>query len=446
MRLHKLSLGFTAMLSMLAATPFITGTRAIAQTEKVLYNFGSSSTDGIEPEGGLIFDSAGNLYGTTAYGGSGTCILDSEIPGCGTVYELVPQTGGTWTETILHSFQNNGKDGEEPSRSSLLFDSAGNLYGLTPEGGASTDCPGGDGGTNGCGTAYELVKATGWTSRVLHSFDGNNKGTDGQNPVGSPVFDTAGNLYGATIGQGTDGCGMAFKLSPEAPPATWYERTMYNFQNNGKDACEPYGGLIFDSAGNLYGVSWYGGKYGDGTVYELIPTATGWRDEILYSFGNGTDASHPTGGLIFDGSGNLYGVAAEGGANSLGGVFELSPATGGTWTEKVIHSFAKNGTDGWLPNGTLIIDSSGNLYGTAQFGGPLDECGSDAGCGVVYELSPPPSGETTWTETILHSFVNNETDGLFPYSSLILDSAGNLYGVTQFGGANDEGAVYEVTP
>lgn len=234
---------------------------------------------------------------------------------------------------------------------------------------------------------------------------------------------------------------MAFKLIPQAPPATWYERTMYNFVNNGNDGCRPSGGLIFDTAGNLYGLSGSGGKYGDDTAYELIPTATGWREQILYSFGNGTDASRPTGNLIFDGSGNLYGVAL-GGVINKGAVFELSPATGGTWTEKVIHSFDNNGTDGIGPNGTLAIDGSGNLYGTTVGGGP--ECGGDEGCGVVFELSPPSPGGESWTEAILHSF--SGMDGVYPCSNVIRDSSGNLYGVTQAGGANGKGVVYEVTP
>ena len=443
MRYKKPSLGFAAALAMFAAVPFLVP-RASAQTEKVLYSFNNTvvGTDGIQPEGGVTFDTAGNIYGTTIYGGAGTCVLDSVTPGCGTVYELVPQTGGTWTETILHSFLQNGKDGEEPFSNNLVFDGSGNIYGVTGSGGASLDCPTNDAGTSGCGTVFELEhKSSGWVSVILHSFDGNNKNVDGQAPEGTLVFDGSGNLYGTAVGGGaTPGDGMAYKLSPEAPPATWYERTMYNFQTNGKDGVSPDGGLIFDTAGNLYGVAANGGKNGNGTVYELIPNAKGWSEKILYTFGTGTDAAHPKGSLIFDTAGNLYGVAS-GGATNRGTVFELSPATGGTWTEKVLHSFADNGTDGWLPNGTLIRDSSGNLYGTTQFGG-LTQC--NGGCGTVFELSPETGG--TWTETILYSFLNNGADGFYPEASLTFDSSGNLYGTTDSGGVYGNGTVFEVTP
>lgn len=443
MRLQCPSIGFAAMLSMLAASPFLTGARANAQTEQVLYSFNNSvviGTDGQNPEGGVTFDTAGNLYGTTTYGGSGACNLDEVIPGCGTVYELTPTSGGTWNEKILYSFPYDGEPGQnplEPSGGNLVFDNAGNLYGITPIGGASADCDENDAHTYGCGTAFELIhKTAGWSVKVLHSFDNANTGLDGQYPSGTPVFDAAGNLYGAAEDGGSTGVdGMAFQLQSRTPPATWYERTMHSFLNNGKDARAPSGGLIFDASGNLYGLTSTGGKFGGGIAYELIPNATGWTEKILYSFGNGTDADSPTGSLIFDSSGNLYGTAG-GGPKGGGTVFELIPGAGGTWTEKVIHSF-DTGNDGAQPNGTLIRDSAGNLYGTTSNGG-------SSNWGAVFELSPGSGG--TWTETILWNFANNGVDGVTPSSSLTFDSAGNLYGATKLGGTFDNGTVFEVTP
>jgi uncharacterized repeat protein (TIGR03803 family) len=420
-----------------------------AQTEKVLYSFNNTvqGTDGIHPQGGVIFDAHGNLYGTTTSGGSGTCLLNGLTPGCGTVYELTPTSGGTWDETILHSFIATGGGPQEPSGSNLtaggglVFDSSGNLYGFTQVGGVSEDCPTEFAGTTGCGTAYELIhKPTGWTSRVLHSFDGTNKDIDGHFPGGTPVFDTAGNLYGATgaggvAGNLTEPGGMAFQLRPENPPATWFERTMYNFDISGID---PAGRLILDLAGNLYGLTAGGGQFAAGVAYELTPTADGcWKEKILHSFGHGADAAQPFGSLVMDKAGNLYGVSTGGGTYLFGTVFELSPTTDGNWTEKVLHSFDNRGGDGGGANSPLILDSSGNLYGSTQVGG-------DSENGIVYKMSSATDG--TWTETILWNFENNGVDGINPSSSLIFDAAGNLYGVTQNGGTFGNGTVFELTP
>jgi hypothetical protein len=213
MRAQKFHNRSSAALTLFVAVLFITGTHATAQTEKILYSFNNTvqGTDGIRPQGGVIFDTAGNLYGTTAFGGSGTCLFNGVTPGCGTVYKLTP-TDGAWDETILHSFASTGGGPEEPSQSnlvaagSLVLDSSGNLYGFSQFGGSSEDCPTEFAGTTGCGAAYELIhKLTGWTVRVLHSFDGSNRDTDGHFPGGTPVFDAAGNLYGATGAGGVAG-------------------------------------------------------------------------------------------------------------------------------------------------------------------------------------------------------------------------------------------------
>ncbi len=284
--------------------------------------------------------------------------------------------------------------------------------------------------------------ATNWNEKVLHSF--NNNGTDGYEPYffGSLIFDAAGNLYGTTYAGGIYGYGTAFELSPAG--GSWTETVLYNFGNGMGDGRNPRAGLIFDATGNLYGTSTTGGTSGYGTVFELTPTGGGgWTERVLYSFGNTPDGAYANAVLIFDGAGNLYGTTELGGANGpYGTVFELTPTAGGGWTEKVLHSFA-NGTDGARPLASVIFDAAGNLYGTTTEGGTNRD-------GTVFELTPTAGGG--WTETLLHSFNNNGTDGFLPNAGLIFDATGNLYGTTYYGGAgggcqpNGCGTVFELTP
>jgi uncharacterized repeat protein (TIGR03803 family) len=439
MSLKKLALVLAAMPAMFAAMFVLSSTCASGQTEKVLHSFNNNGSDGYQPEGGVSFDAAGNLFGTTQLGGTGACIHNGLPSGCGTVYALIPRSNGDWIEKVLHSFILNGKDGLEPAGNGLILDAAGNLYGMTVLGGTSADCPNDLMGTSGCGTVFAMRKSkTGFSPPViLHSFDGDNKGVDGRMPFGTPTFDSAGNLYGTASSGGTAGYGMAFKLTRRAG-APWHETAMYNFYDNGID---PTGSLIFDAEGDLYGLAAGGGQYAAGAVFELTPnTQAGWSEKGLHSFGHGTDGFQPLGSLIFDKAGTLYGVTT-GAVNEFGTVFELTPGTGGTWTEKVLHVFTKNGTDGLGPNSPLVMDASGNLYGTTGAGGS-GAC--SGGCGTVYELSPQAGG--TWSETILYSFLNNGADGIEPTSGLTFDSSGNLYGVTSGGGVNGNGTVYEVRP
>jgi uncharacterized repeat protein (TIGR03803 family) len=278
-----------------------------AWTEKVLYSFNDNGTDGTYPDGGLIFDATGNLYGTTAGGGAN---------GHGAVFELTLQPNGKWTDTILHSFNANGTDGYLPE-AGLIFDAAGNLYGTTYEGGADF-----------YGTVFALTPAGGgvWNETILHNF-GN--GTDGSEPEASLVFDAAGNLYGTTYRGGTNGSGTAFELTP-AGGGAWNETVLHNF-GSGTDGANPTAALIFDSAGNLYGTtsaSPYdgGGTQYDGTAFELTPAGGGnWTETVLHDFGVGTDGANPYGALIFDSAGNLYGTTSSGGAYTGGTVFEITP-------------------------------------------------------------------------------------------------------------------------
>ena len=317
-------------------------------TESILHTFSGSGSDGQMPCASLIFDGAGNIYGTTRWGGAS---------GLGTVFELTPSKHG-WTETILHSF--SGNDGQNPC-TSLTFDQGGNIYGTTYSGGA-----------NGDGTVFELSPSQGvWTETVLHSFNG----SDGQYAEAGLIFDNAGNLYGTTNSGGANGCGAVFELSPSKNG--WVETVLYSFTYASGDGQYPYGNLIFDAAGNLYGTT-ASSLNGDGMVFELTPSNGNWAETVIHAFNTAGDGARPEAGLISDKAGNLYSTTAGGGANNYGTIFELTPSKG-IWTEAVLHSFT--GSDGSYPSAGLIIDNAGKLYGTTEEGGTTDY-------GVVFELTP----------------------------------------------------------
>jgi uncharacterized repeat protein (TIGR03803 family) len=413
MRGKRLSIVSRTTLAILTLAVIVTGTAA--GQEKVLHSFNNDGKDGTKPVAGLVFDSRGRLYGTTAEGGA--------YGYYGTVFELTPTAGGSWTEKVLHSFNDNGKDGYNPY-AGLIFDASGNLYGTT-----------GYGGAYGYGTVFELTHSAGigWTEKVLHSF--NDNGTDGRNPVAGLVFDAAGNLYGTTYRGGAHGYGTAFELTPTGS-GSWTETVLHNFNYDGKDGYFPGASLIVDASGNLYGTTEYGGLYSYGTVFELTPTAGGsWMETVLHNFGYIPDGSIPYAGLIVDASGNLYGTTYAGGVYGYGTAFELTPTGGGSWTETVLYNFDNNGGDGASPPARLIFDSAGNLYSAGEFGGAYSY-------GTVFELTPTVGG--SWAEKVLHSFNLNGKDGINPSAGLVLDSAGNLYSTTVGGGAYDYGTVFEI--
>jgi hypothetical protein len=425
--------------------------------EKVLYSF-QGGTDGSTPAGAVVFDAAGNLYGTTTNGGSSSCRSPFQ---CGTVYQLkLPaKKGDPWTETVLHVFKgNDSNDGASPF-GGLVMDAAGNLYGTTGYDGTGSCILL---GTNvGCGTVYELSppaqKGGAWTETVIYNFQGNK---DGQLPIGDLVFDKQGSLYGATQFGGGYGscnspfdqhCGTVFELSPpKTKGGTWKEKILYSFKS-GTDGANPNGGLLLDNGGTIYGTTSAGGnqscKYdasvGCGTVFELESASKkvdAWTEKILHRFTDGADGAGPSGNLIVDAEGALYGEASGGGSKLSGVVFRLAQ-TRGRWAEKALHSFS-GGSDGFGPGGGLSFDPAGNLCGTA-FGGVDFR-------GTVFQLRPPKSHDSAWAFVLLYT-LKGMPDAAYPANKLTLDHLGHLYSATQGGGTAQAcqggcGTVFELGP
>jgi uncharacterized repeat protein (TIGR03803 family) len=322
------------------------------------------------------------------------------------------------------------------------------------------------------------LAASGPKETVLHHFG---TGTDGAAAYGRVISDAAGNLYGTAAFGGTSGAGIVFELTNPEAPAGWTESILYNF-SGGSDGSQPYGGLIFDTAGNLYGTTFQGGASNAGTVYELTPgTGGAWTETVVYSFVGGTDGSGPQSDLNFQ-AGNLFGTTTRGGSPGNGIVFELTPGKNGVWTETVLHRFMTS--EGTSPRAAVIFDKYGSLYGTlasdGTFGsgavfrleptngtwkeetlytftggtdgsGPLCRLvlfrgklygttvvGGGASVGTVFELSPPADHHGGWTLNVLHTFACG-SDGCYPWAGLTLDWKGTFYGTTQFGGLPSNG-------
>jgi uncharacterized repeat protein (TIGR03803 family) len=388
-----------------------------AQTFTVLYNF-MGATDGANPQAGLVRDAKGNLYGTTAGGGVGC----ASSGGCGTVFKLAGSE-----ETVLHRF-NDSPDGANPS-GGLIRDAAGNFYGVTSAGGA-----------NGAGTLFKVD--AGGAETVLSSMGG----TGGGGPKGDLVMDAEGNFYGTAISGGTENSGVVFKVAADGAGTD-----LHSFCTRGGSRCtdgeEPSGGLVMDAAGNLYGTTLidFGPKgTGTGAVFKIAPIG---KEVTLHIF-SFVQGESPNGALILDAAGNLYGTTFFGGTGicqslgenfGCGTVFKLDVSG----KETVLYNFCSVSgcTDGASPSAGLLLDAKGNLYGTTLSGGTGACTGAfSSGCGTVFELS------ASGTEMVLHNFTGVARDGSFPYSRLIMDANGNLYGTTSAGGEFGNGVVFKIAP
>jgi uncharacterized repeat protein (TIGR03803 family) len=435
MRFNKLIPTVNYFLAVIAFLVIPASTGFGATQEMVLHRF--EAKPAALPDSRLISDASGNLYGTS----SGPDTLCPKL--CGAVFELERSSGG-WTYHVLHTFERNA-DGQNPV-GGLVFDALGNLYGTTLQGGSA--CLGLYGG---CGTVFRLTPTSNgsWTYTVLYRFTG----ADGADPSGDLAIDASGNLYGTTYWGGMlscqpgggVGCGTVFELSPVS--GGWNEKVLYSF-TGGSDGGEPLAGVTLDADGNLYGGTAVGGvlncSFGCGTVFELSPGSSGWTESVLYSFTGASDGMFSDSGLIFDAKSNLFGTARGGGStncigypNGCGTVFELVPS-GGKWSFTLLYDFT--GTDGWSPCG-LVFDTQGDLYGMTTLGG--------SGNGNVFELSPKVGGG--WAESTVYDFTGLKDGGQpAPDASLILDTAGNLYGTAYVGGKkrsyNGLGVVFEIVP
>jgi len=319
-------------------------------TESVIYSF--QGADGAAPEAGLIFDQAGNLYGTTSTGGKYHV---------GTVFQLAP-SGGVWTETVLHSF--NDKDGSHPL-ASLIFDQAGNVYGTTLFGGPSHG-----------GVVFQLKLSAGvWTETVLHTFSGRKDGID---PAAGLIVDQNGVLYGTTM------AGNVFRLTPPMQGHTkWTFKSLYNFGSGPDGGPLGDGTLLAGRNGALYGTQKFGnGPANAGAVFQLAPGKHGtWIATTIYRFGGGSDGLYPYAGVIADGAGNLYGTTSGDGQTYFGTVYKLTPPQqGGGWTKTTLNAFT-GGQDGSGPYAGLIFGNGGVLYSTTTGGG-------SSGNGTVFEIVP----------------------------------------------------------
>ncbi len=358
------------------------------------------------------------------------------VEGSGMVFKLV-HTGGTWIMHPLYSFPSihhqGANDGAEPM-APVTIGPDGNLYGTTQ---------GGSGSSN-YGTVFKLsppasvCKSTlcPWRETILYRFTG---GSDGGVPSGPVVFDGAGDLYGATTYGGVTcgrgySCGVVYKLTRSG--ASWTESVLHAFSGS-PDGANPGGALVFDRAGNLYGGA-NGGSADDGIVFQLTASGSGWTENIIHNFDYFDDGGGPQGGVIFDNAGNLFGTTAFAPLGN-GTVFELTPS-GGDWVFNQLYALTSGQSGLPGPLGPLAMDAAGNLYGMT-FEGGIGNCLYS--CGTVFKLAPSAGA---WVYTLLHEFTGG-TDGGLPYDGVILDRNGNLYGTASDGGARgNNGTVFEITP
>jgi len=378
--------------------------------------------DGASPTSQLVVDDAGDIFGSAQGAG---------VAGDGLIFEFVPSGNGTWTENVLYNFK-GGIDGFQPLF--LLRDSSGALYGTTATGGGGRGCTGSD----GCGTFFKLVRGTNgqWTKRLLYAFSQANLAV-GMYPI-IYGFDNTGNVYGTTLEGGTqvrcyDGCGTVFQFV-RGSNDLWTKNLLWEFTGS-EDGWAP-SALALGLQGDAFVSASLGGDSGlSGTVIQLTASSDApWKETTIDAFPS-TDGNTPDAGLVRDPAGNLYGTTMDGGTYNKGAVFRMTPAGNGKWNEDVLFSFNDPAVNGDGPS-ALIMDAVGNLYGTTFQGGFPQ-------AGTAYELLP--SGHGAYVEKVLYTFAGGK-DGLYPFSPLILDAAGNLYGATEVGGDRNLGTVYELSP
>lgn len=384
---------------------------AARSNETVLYNF-NGSTGGGDPAADLVADASGKLYGTTVIGGAYSC---------GTVFNLSPAKTPPWNESLLYSFDCYGS-GKNPY-GGVAFGAGGNLNGTTVSGGNA--CNG-----YGCGVVFQLA---GSSETVLHPFTG---GEDGSGPGGGVAIDKAGNLYGTTPDGGADSLGVVYRVA--AGHGGSHETVLHSFTGGADGSIGSLGRLLVDSSGNLFGVTEEGGAGSDGVVFEMSHRKGHWEFTTLYAFTGSPDAASPYGGLVADSAGNLFGTTYYGGSGNAGAVFELVRNGNGHYSERVLYSF-KGGSDGSNPTSTLVFGASHELYGTTSNGGGTCGTYSD-GCGVVFALDLKGN-----KERVIHSF-GSANDGSHPYYGLLRGKKNVFYGTTAVGGSFGAGVVFEVKP
>jgi len=356
---------------------------------------------------------------------------------------VLPCAAGTATLTTLYSFTDLS-DGGFPE-ANLVISSNGSLFGTTASGGS------------GWGTVFQMIPSNGgatWTEKTIYEFTG---GADGANPIADLAMGNNNVLYGTTYSGGLYGYGTVFQVSPGSG-GSWNQKVLYSFAG-GSDGANPAAGITFYSKnGVLYGTTVNGGSANLGTVFELIPAKTGWTEKVLHTFVGGVDGANPLADLALTSTGTLYGTASQGGQyvvtnqppnctttspctlQAWGVAFELTPMGGGNFTETLLYTFT-GGTDGGSPESSLVMGSSGAMYGTTFWGGANTGCpigDFPQGCGTVYQLLPPAQGSTTWTEKVLYAFTGHSTDGSHPYGNLGISTSGELFGTTFSGGGTSD--------
>ena len=318
------------------------------------------------PASNLIFDAQGNIYGSTSSGGNHTC-----AGGCGTVFRLSRRADGEWDYRVVYRFTGQEDGGQPVGR--LVFDGGGNLYGAYGY---------------GYGGIFGLISQPdgSWKENPIYSFKGP---PDADRPYSGLTIDSAGSLYGTTQSGGVNGIGAVYELA-HSTDGGWSERVIHSF--SGDDGDYPWADVTIDQSGNVYGTTIGGGTNGHGTVFEVTPNAGGWTEKVLYSFKGGADHGEPAAGVFLDSSGSLLGTLSDNGEGGpdVGAIFELNPSSDGPWQERLIHTFGAKKNDGGFPWSDLVPDANGNLYATAWEGGLSDY-------GTIYKLARTTKGyrETT---------------------------------------------------